>query len=287
MAQFDARAARALLAGQHLTVDEAPGLRLVASASRRTWVYRFKSPTDGRMRQVRLGQWPAMSVAAAVVAWEGVRQARLAGADPALERRQARQAAAQQAAGAKVTRCRQAFTVRRLADEYLARYQGTVAPRTHAELERLLARELDAVADLPAAEVTRSQAFDLIDAMRGLLPSSLIWSRMRSRSRGAVDAAGLTGGGVKRAALRCARSGATRTCTMGCRIKPLGSRVKTCWASCCGPALRMAAPSRLGGCSAARGSAPGRKSSSSRATSGSRAGPGQRRTLRTLAGLRP
>lgn len=184
MAQFDARAARALLAGQHLTVDEAPGLRLVASASRRTWVYRFKSPTDGRMRQVRLGQWPAMSVAAAVVAWEGVRQARLAGADPALERRQARQAAAQQAAGAKVTRCRQAFTVRRLADEYLARYQGTVAPRTHAELERLLARELDAVADLPAAEVTRSQAFDLIDAMRG---RPVVASRLRQGLGAAWD----------------------------------------------------------------------------------------------------
>jgi hypothetical protein len=70
MISFEARAAKALKAGDHLTFKEAPGLRLVATATRRTWTYRYKSPLDGRMRQVRVGGWPGMSAAAAVVEWE-------------------------------------------------------------------------------------------------------------------------------------------------------------------------------------------------------------------------
>jgi hypothetical protein len=47
MIAFDARAAKALAAGNHLTFELAPGLRLKATASTRTWLYRYKSPLDG------------------------------------------------------------------------------------------------------------------------------------------------------------------------------------------------------------------------------------------------
>ena len=87
MPSFDARTAKALAAGDHLTIDEAPGLRLAATATRRTWTYRYKSPVDQRMRQLRLGHWPAMSYAAALAAWETARQTRAGGADPALDAR--------------------------------------------------------------------------------------------------------------------------------------------------------------------------------------------------------
>lgn len=53
---FDPRKAKALAPGDHLPIDGAPGLRLVATASKRTWTYRYRSPVDGRMRQLRLGQ---------------------------------------------------------------------------------------------------------------------------------------------------------------------------------------------------------------------------------------
>lgn len=59
---FDARAAMTLQPGEHMIVDEAPGLRVVATAARRTWTYRYKSPIDGNMRQIALG--PAMSPSA-------------------------------------------------------------------------------------------------------------------------------------------------------------------------------------------------------------------------------
>ena len=52
---FDARRAKLLAPGEHIIVDEAAGLRLVASATRKTWTYRFKSPVDGRMRWVAFG----------------------------------------------------------------------------------------------------------------------------------------------------------------------------------------------------------------------------------------
>jgi len=67
--RLDARAAKLLQPGQHIVIDGCPGLRLVATATRRTWTYRYKSPTDGRMRQVALGGWPAMALAAAAGAW--------------------------------------------------------------------------------------------------------------------------------------------------------------------------------------------------------------------------
>lgn len=157
---FDARAAKALAAGDHLTIDQAPGLRLVAAATVRTWTYRYKSPVDGRMRQVRLGHWPAMGLPAALAAWERVRVLRAAGQDPAADKRAGR---LRQAASAAAT----AYTVRALANAYLAGYSGNVTLKTYAEAARILRRELGALADKPAASVTRGDAFALIDAARG------------------------------------------------------------------------------------------------------------------------
>lgn len=156
---FDARRAKALGAGDHLTVDEAPGLRLVASASRRAWTYRYKSPVDGRMRQLRLGLWPAMGLPGALAAWERAKAARDAGGDPAAEKRQRRQATATQAQEA-------AYTVRRACDDYLADYRGQVTAKTYAEAARLLRLELDVIAARPASALTRADAWDLLTGLR-------------------------------------------------------------------------------------------------------------------------
>jgi integrase len=175
---FDARAAKALSAGEHIIVPGAPGLRLVATASTRTWVYRYKSPVDGRMRQVRLGHWPTLGLPGALSAWEKLRVERDAGADPAAEKRQRR---AEVAGRLQVA----AYTVRRACDDWLASYQGTVAPKTYREAERLLRVELGDLAGKPAADVTRGDAFSLIDGKRhkpvvaGMLRQVLgaVWDR--------------------------------------------------------------------------------------------------------------
>ena len=129
--RFDARQAKLLQPGEHIMVDGCPGLRLVATVTRRTWTYRFKSPVDGRMRQVAIGSWPAISPAAATVAWEALRQRRDAGEDPALIKRQAI------AAPAAVKRADE-YTVRHLVDEYLTGHiDQHRAPKGAKEVRRI------------------------------------------------------------------------------------------------------------------------------------------------------
>jgi integrase len=152
---FDARAAKALKEGDHLTVGDAPGLRLVATASARAWIYRYKSPVDGRMRQIKIGRWPAIGFPAALAAWQKLKDQRDAGADPAMAKRAA-------ARESKV----EAYTVRKACDDFLRDYRGTVAPRTYAEAERTIEVGLDTIAARAAASITRKDAFDLIDGMR-------------------------------------------------------------------------------------------------------------------------
>ena len=56
---LDAHAAKALSAGNAIVIQGCPGLRLEAAASAKSWVYRYKSLVDGRMRQVEFWTWPS------------------------------------------------------------------------------------------------------------------------------------------------------------------------------------------------------------------------------------
>lgn len=166
MIAFDARAAKALTPGNHLTFDLAPGLRLQATVSTRTWVYRYKSQVDGRMRQVRLGRWPAMGPTVALVAWQQARDTRATGADLAVSRKSEGRDRRKKGEKVRQERAQADYTVRSLANDFLSSYTGTVVPKTYAELKRLFARELGPIADVPASTLSRTQAFALIDAMR-------------------------------------------------------------------------------------------------------------------------
>lgn len=162
---FDARAAKLLASGQHLTIDEHPGLRLKASASRRTWVYRFKSPVDGRMRQIALGHWPSVSYAAAVVQWEQQRAKRDEGIDVAQAKRASNVAVKKAAAEKRAQRLVGVLTVQRACELY---FEGHVLPvrakKGSDEVKRMFDTMLGKYAGVPAAEFTRTQAFDLISS---------------------------------------------------------------------------------------------------------------------------
>ncbi|MDN4040149.1 integrase arm-type DNA-binding domain-containing protein [Massilia sp. YIM B02443] len=64
---FDARAAKLLQPSQHFTISDCQGLRLEVSTKSRSWIYRYKSPVDQRMRQVKIGTWSERSAARAEV----------------------------------------------------------------------------------------------------------------------------------------------------------------------------------------------------------------------------
>lgn len=155
---FDARKAKQLGPGEHLLVDGCQGLRLVATESTRTWVYRYK--VGDKMKQARLGHWPAVSVQAAAAQWQAMRDAREKGEDPkALVRRKV--------ASQKPTPA--AYTVRSLVDDYIT---GHLPNRSEASaeaakraLERLMIEDGE-LASLPAESVNRARAFAVIEARK-------------------------------------------------------------------------------------------------------------------------
>lgn len=162
---FDARAAKVLPAGQHITFSDYPGLRFSASATKRTWIYRYKSPVDNRMRQIAIGHWPEMSFPAAIVAWEALRDDRDAGIDPALEKKQKRAEVKAAVQREQEKAVEQAYTVRVLCDDYLAGHiMRNRAKKGATEAERMFDKMLGDLSDVPAVDVTRAMAFDLINA---------------------------------------------------------------------------------------------------------------------------
>lgn len=159
--RFDARTAKQLSPGAHLKIDGCPGLRLEATASRRSWIYRYKSPVDGRMRQIKIGEWPALSIAAAAVEWERLKQARNAGNDPALAKRHANDSV-----GVMVQQG-DSPTVRDICSAYLTGHvERNRQSKGAAEVARMFRTMLGDIADLPAVEVTRERAFSKIDSYR-------------------------------------------------------------------------------------------------------------------------
>ena len=182
--QFDAKAAKLLEPGQHFTISDCPGLRLEATASTRSWVYRFKSPVDQRMRQVKIGAWPKVSISAAIVEWEKLRDVRAAGRDPAEERRAERQEereAAERARAAAAGR----QTVRRLCDQYLEGHvERNRKEKGAAEVRRLFDKMLGPLGDIDAAKVTRAQAFSLLESH---LDTPVVAAKLRAELGAAWD----------------------------------------------------------------------------------------------------
>lgn len=180
---FDARAAKLLQPGEHLVVDGCPGLRLVASATRRTWTYRYKALASERMKQVSIGHWPAMGFPIAAAAWQDLRDQRAAGVDPATAKREQRQKAT-----GKVT-SPDAYTVRQVVQDLIdgPLQQRKAAGATAAEraLTRLLEEEPE-LANMPAAAVTRSIAYNVLDARKDLPTAT---AKLRSMLGSAWDLA--------------------------------------------------------------------------------------------------
>jgi len=182
--QFDAKAAKLLEPGQHFTISDCPGLRLEATATTRSWTYRYKSPVDSRMRQVKIGTWPAMSFHSAVVAWEKLRDARAAGEDPADQKRAARQAEAEERAVRQAAAAKR-ITIRRICDQYLEEHVDRRRVAKGAkEARRLFAVHLGDLADLDPAKLTRAQAFDLL---QGMIATPVLASSLRRELGAAWD----------------------------------------------------------------------------------------------------
>jgi integrase len=178
---FDARAAKLLQAGEHITLQEHPGLRLVATATRRSWVYRYKSPVDGGMRQVKLGDWPSMSYPAAAVEWEKRRAERDSGVDLQLQKRAVRRKERDALAAEKV----KPYSVADLVQDYLAGHIDLHRkPKGRAEIRRILETHAAPLAERPAHLLLRSEAYDLL---QGLTDRPVLMGTVRQELGAAYD----------------------------------------------------------------------------------------------------
>lgn len=177
MAGFDPRAAKLLQPGEHVTIGGCPGLRLVASVGRKTWTYRYKGG-DGRMKQVAVGHWPAMSLADATAEWSALRDQRAAGVDIKAQRK----------ASAISTPTPDEYTVRDLVQDYIdgplreGRKDAGFLAASRA-LQRLL-DDFSDTASRPAVLTDRGVAFAMIESRK---PTPTMATKLRAMLGAAWD----------------------------------------------------------------------------------------------------
>lgn len=161
---FDAKKAKALAASAHLTIDHCPGLRLEATQKFRTWTYRYKSPLDGKMKQVKLGQWPAMSLHQAIAAWQEKREARDQGEDVAAAKKKRRdeERAEHQAEVEKLRTAR--VTVADILDDYASHVRGIRKKKGADSVAWAFNTLCGAIRDMPVTSVSRSVAHKFIES---------------------------------------------------------------------------------------------------------------------------
>lgn len=178
---FDARAAKQLAPGQNITSPDYPGLRLEASETKRAWIYRYRSLIDGKLRQIKIGNWPAVSLHAAVVEWEKLRALRDSGRDPTLEAKEERERLRP-----KKSKEEGPYTVRALFNDFLDQHVSVSRNRkAFNDCRSMFDRNVGDLADIPAADVTRAQAFDLINSYAARAP--VIAGRLKSDLAAAWD----------------------------------------------------------------------------------------------------
>ena len=150
---FDARKAKELLPGQHLVIDGCPGLRLEVSTTKKTWTYRYKSPSTGKMKQVRFGQWPAMAPLVAGAKWQELKDRRDAGEDLSTTRLFIR-------LGVK-DGADQDYTMGEMVEDYVAGHLNIQRqPRGALLIAERLRRAIKKYELLPVNEINRRFVFD-------------------------------------------------------------------------------------------------------------------------------
>ncbi|SEI96530.1 tyrosine-type recombinase/integrase [Paraburkholderia diazotrophica] len=167
----------AMTPGVELADRSNPGLRVRCNASgTKTFFYRYRAQ-DGGLRQIKLGEFGAMTLAGARSALQKKKLEREQGIDPQKEKRKAR---------AEATRAREAsrakaYTVADLVEDYISENLSKL--KRGGEGERLLRKELlPKLGHRPAAAVTRRELQDEVmrpTMTRAARVATMLLSRIR------------------------------------------------------------------------------------------------------------
>lgn len=179
----------AMQSGEELGDAACPGLRARAtSKGEKVFFYRYRA-ADGALRQIKVGQFGPLTLAAARKQVEKLRLEREQGVDPQAEKKQARQ----RARTARVTEKAKGYTVATLVAEYCTEVLSR--QKRGSESERLLYREfLPKLGNRPAADVTKRELLDeVIRPMMQRAPrcATMLLSRIRCAYQYAIDQARL------------------------------------------------------------------------------------------------
>ena len=182
-------AARALPVKGWLTFEGKAGLRLARVSTRVwTWRYRYRSPVDARVRQVKLGNWPAISWEKAVARWDEASRACTDGTDPQLERRATRARARADHVAAEALTKRDKVTVVKVARTYLAEHiakECRTAKARYDALRLFESRVIPTIGNKPAHKIDRADAADFLAKVK--LEAPAVARLLRSRLGGAWD----------------------------------------------------------------------------------------------------
>lgn len=138
------------------------------------------------MQQTKIGEWAASSLAAATDEWERLRGARSACVDLAVDKREVRARSRQATEAERERKAKALLTVLRVADMYVAGHLSrNRGEKSVKEVSRMFETMLGKFGDMPAAGVSRSHAFDLIERFAHI-PSRLPRCGLNSAQRGTM-----------------------------------------------------------------------------------------------------
>jgi len=157
-------------------VGDYRGLRVSCGKSgTKTFYYRYKSPESGKLVQVKIGNFPEVSLAEARSRFSELKEVRRAGLCPKAEQLKAREAEERKEMELASEKQQQAFTVKQLIDLYLEEYiedrrtpdgkaiPGARKPKGQAETRRTLENDpMSKFGSLEATSLTRQMVVDHI-----------------------------------------------------------------------------------------------------------------------------
>ncbi len=170
--------------GEELADPENPGLRVRCTDSARVFFYRYRS-TDGALRQIKLGEFGALTLAGARTELAKRRLAREQGVDPQIEKRKARD---EQRQLREATR-QVGYLIAHMVEDYINEVLSK--QKRGGESARLLRKEfVPKVGMRPATEVPRRELYNrVIEPMMRRAPrcATMLLSRIRCAYAHAAD----------------------------------------------------------------------------------------------------
>jgi len=161
----------------------------VSPAGTKSWIYRFRSPVTGRMREMGLGSFPTITLARARLLATQAREMVATGRDPINDRDAARAQARAQASGTRTfAQCSAAYIDAHRAgwrnDKHAAQWASTLTTYADPVLGTTPVQEINTAMVLRVLEPIWRTKPETASRLRGRIESVLAWATTHGYRRG-------------------------------------------------------------------------------------------------------